>query len=304
MSLLDRRAQPNSFLDQIASLEERLMRLERYPLRDDLVPDDDDESDLGSSAGRWRDLHLSRYVKADEYFGVIGNYLALPALRGLWVGSVDASGGWVDLSGHGLDLTLNGTPRHGGDGPAPYWEYNGTTDYHEHSDDGLLDVIGTETYIVTGGQGLTLGGWFYFDSAAGSQECCITKGEGAGANTSYWLDRMVAGGGRFVVGDGAALQGPTASTAITQNTWTSLIGRFSVSDSEVSLFQNGTQYVDGTGVPASLLNTSAPLNIGSYNSGVGLFLDGKVALCFICAAALSDAVVKALYQQSRRLFSV
>ena len=56
------------------------------------------------------------------------------------------------------------------------------------------------------------------------------------------------------------------------------------------------------GVPASLFNSNAELRIGSATA---LYpLDGRASLCFLCAAYLSDATIRALFGQTRGLFRV
>ena len=45
------------------------------------------------------------------FIDALGAYLALPGLRGFWpFTSVDESGNIIDLSGHGLELAINGNP--------------------------------------------------------------------------------------------------------------------------------------------------------------------------------------------------
>jgi len=45
------------------------------------------------------------------------------------------------------------------------------------------------------------------------------------------------------------------------------------------------------------------IDIG-YDSADNSYLDGKVSLAFLCAAACTDAQIGALYQQQRALFGV
>lgn len=230
-----------------------------------------------------------------------GSFLALPGLRGLWLASsFDASGNVSDLSGQGRTLTYNGNPTFNYNGLVPYLAFDGTGDYLSRVDEAGLDILGTESYVASAAKGLTLVTWVKF-SALGSQAAVCSKGVGGGANTSFWLDKLAGDTVRFLVGDGADLQGPSSTATVGSSDWYFLCGRFTPS-SEVALFLDATKYQDTTGIPAALLNTGASLNVGSYNDSGLLALNGQVAAVGLYACTHSDTMVRTLYHQTRSLF--
>ena len=66
---------------------------------------------------------------------------------------------------------------------------------------------------------------------------------------------------------------------------------------------NGVKTTQAVGVPASIHDSTADLVIGAQHGGTNL-MDGYASMCFICAAALSDSIVGALFQQTRAMYGV
>jgi hypothetical protein len=247
----------------------------------------------------------ARYEPNFAWKSACASFLALTGLRGFWpMSSFNENGNAYDLSGQGRILTYNGNPTYNYSSLVPYIDLDGTGDYLSRLDEAGLDILGTETYVAAAVRGLTIGGWFWFDNATeAGQTVLMTKGAGGGANTSYWLARNAGGTPRFNVGDGAALQGPSSTQGTGAAVWTFLVGRF-IPSTEVALFQDNIEYTDLVGIPAALINTATDIEIGSYNAGAGLFHDGRASLCFLCAVALSDSIISALFHQTRAMFNV
>lgn len=235
-------------------------------------------------------------------------YLALPGLRGFWpMSSVDytAASRARDLSGQGYHLTDNNTPTFNFDGLAPYVEFNGTTQYLSRADGGVgnwADILGTETYIDAAIRGLTLGGWFYFDDATpATTEDCIDKRVAAAANSSYSLGRLATAQIFFNVSTGAGfVTAPGANVGADR--WVFLVGRY-IPSTSVDVFVDDDEVNTVIGVPASLVDSTAPFTIGAR--GVpSQYLDGRASMCFLCAAALSDAIILSLFEQTKAMFGV
>jgi hypothetical protein len=247
----------------------------------------------------------SFFVRSDRASTAWGNtvsaFLSLSALRGLWtLGSVDESGNAYDLSGQGRTLSYFGNPLYDYYGLAPFIELDGAGDYLARGDEAGLDIIGTESYIAN--PGLSLGGWFYFDSIA-NREGLMTKAGATAALTAYSLEHRgdLAGSPvRFTAISGATGYNATSSAATSIDTWYFTVGRF-VPGVSVDVYLNGAKDSLVAGVPASLNNVAAQFQIGARGA-TGL-LDGRASLCFLCASALSDGVIRALYHTSRALFS-
>lgn len=97
---------------------------------------------------------------------VLSMYTLLPGLRGFWPMSLfDSSGNCLDASPNAHTLTYSGNPRYCLDGLAPYLKFGGT-DYLIRADEADFDIIGTEGYVNSNLRGLTIGGWFYFETLA------------------------------------------------------------------------------------------------------------------------------------------
>jgi len=239
---------------------------------------------------------------------VVNRYLALPALRAFWpMSSVDytVANRARDIAGGAYHLTDNNTPLFNYDGLAPYVEFDGTNQYLSRPDGGVAnwaDITGTETYINAAVRGLTLGGWFYFDNATpATTEDCMDKRAAAIANSSYSLGRLATAQIFFNISTGAGfVTAPGASVG--QNTWAFLVGRF-IPSTSVDVFVNDDEVNTVVGVPAALVDSTAPFTIGARGTPAQ-YLDGRASMCFLCAAALSDAIILSLFEQTRAMYGV
>lgn len=231
----------------------------------------------------------------------------LPALRGLWLaGSADNTGAMYDRSGQGRTLTYNGNPvlaLH--NATVPYWDYDGAGDYHSRADEAGLDVLGTETYVASSLRGLTFGGWFWFNNFTGNPPIFGKYNTGANQR-SFLLFAPAANTVGVIVdslGTGAAgIKQANSAVSISTGAWHFILGRFTPS-TELAIFVNGTKTVNTTSIVASVFNGTAPLVIGS-DGGASVFMTGRCALAFLCAAALPDGLLNALFQSSRVAFGV
>lgn len=234
-----------------------------------------------------------------------GEYLAwfqnLPALRGLWAaGSADNTGAMYDRSGQQRTLTYNGNPTlniH--NSLVPYWDYDGTGDYHSRADEAGLDVLGTETVIASAIHGLTVGAWAWVDT--GGTDGIIGKWDSAGNQRSYvLLDSTTTF--RFGVSSNGTLETVVDSQARSTGAWYFLVGRFTPS-TEIAIFANGTKSVNTTSIPASVFGSTAAFEIARRTSA-GTEIDGRVSIGFLCAAALSDTLITYLWERTRGAFGV
>jgi hypothetical protein len=231
-------------------------------------------------------------------------FLALPGLRGFWpMSSFNEAGNAYDLSGQGRTLTYNGNPTYNYDGLAPYIDLDGTGDYLSRADEAGLDILGTEAYVAAAAQGLTLGGWFWVDSQD-DFDVVVSKWAGAGAR-SYQLRMGPAANAktRFIISnDGTASVecGNPPNGTLTYGEWHFIVGRF-IPSTEVAQYFDGVFYKNAASIPASVFNSAAQFVVGG-TSGGGHLMDGRASLVFLCAVSLSDAMIHALYHQTRGLF--
>lgn len=248
--------------------------------------------------------------------------LALPALRAFWpMSSVDytTASRARDVAGGAYHLSDNNTVTFGYDQLAPYAEFDGTNQYLSRADGGAAnwaDITATETYVVAAQRGLTFGGWFYFDNAAGANnEYCINKANGGvAANIAYYIQRRDAANGGVgraaVIGAGAA---PTnlisTTTALAATQWYFLVARL-VPSTSLDIYWNDENQRNllqknslVAGVSPDIQDIGAAFAIGARGDAA-LFMDGRASLCFLCAAALSDSIIGALFQNTRKAFNV
>jgi len=238
---------------------------------------------------------------------------ALTGLRGFWPMSAFASGGnCYDQSGNARTLTYNGNPYYGHGaanyGLAPYIRFDGTGDYLSRTDEAGLSITGTETYVKAGQRGLTLGGWFYPENVT-NQMSLISKWA-PGANFSYLLQIDGSAGNDptlfYISDDGTNTSSVStpATLPFVADTWQFFAGRFNDADTgaELAVWLNDTITTAAT-ARNSIADTAADFNISGHNSGTSL-LTGRASLCFLCAAALDNATVWAIYQHTRALFGV
>lgn len=250
-----------------------------------------------------------RYESGFAWRTACSMYQALTGLRGFWpMSSLLATGNAVDLSGQVRTLTYNGNPVYNFDGLAQYIRFDGTGDFLSRADEAGLDILGTETYVAAGHRGLTLGGWFRPESATVA-DSLISKW-GAAGQRSYILQLRgdVAGDPiEFIMSDdGTNVSNVQSSNGFTTNTWYFMAARFNpsppVANEELTVWLNSTRTVAAT-ARAAIFNSNAALYIGS-DVGVGNLYTGRASLCFLCAAALADATVWAIYQHTKALFKV
>lgn len=103
----------------------------------------------------------------------------------------------------------------------------------------------------------------------------------------------------YVSADGAALKIITGSTAISTGQWYHIIATFSPS-SRMSIYVNGVQdATDTTGIPSSLLNTTADWIIANRSGLPVNSADATIDEVAIYNTALSAARVLAHYQAAR-----
>lgn len=230
-------------------------------------------------------------------------FLNLPGLRGLWAaGGTGSGGGMFDRSGAGLTLTYNGNPTQNIDnGYTPYWDYDGTGDFHSRADEAAFDILGTEAFMAAAVRGLTMGLWVY-STVAGANQGLVSKWTTTGNQRSYRLVKTSADLADFSVsGSGTNEFAVTSAATLSPNEWHFLVGRYTPS-TELALWMDGVKAVNTTAIPAAIFNSTTAFEIARYNGAT--LLTGRVALAFLCGAALSDNLCQALWYRSRAVFWV
>lgn len=229
---------------------------------------------------------------------LVGEYLSLPGLVGFWPGSaMGASGQLLDLSGNGLHLTNNNNVRFSADGIVPRLGFNGTSHYFSLASTSILNIGGNEAY-VTDLSGMTLGAWVYFDTTAVATEAIVYKLNSTDRN--YFIQRRDTGVVRFGIYNSNIAYEIDSAKILPAGLWGFIAGRFKPS-AAIKVWVNDTTSENTISIPATIDKDAANFTIGA--SGVpGSYIDGRIALAFLCAAAVPDSKIMTLYHMGRRLF--
>jgi len=249
-----------------------------------------------------------RYEPNFAWKGITGLYQALPALRGFWPMSAQINAtqaAYVTDVANNFHLANPAAAQHGYDDLIPYVDFNGTTQYLFYVDNAQFDILGTETTVVAAQRGLTLGLWVKdLSAAAPDSGGLIAKSLAAGNQRSYDLMYNPANTIEFFIspdGTGTGLNGVRHTTTLTVDptVWSFLVGRFDPTG-EMAVFIDGQTDALAVGIPATIFNSTANLEIGTREATY--FTGGKFSMAFICASALSDSIITAIWQQTRAMF--
>lgn len=225
---------------------------------------------------------------------VMGLYLSLFELHGFWpFSSVDENSNAIDLSAQGRTLSAVGPPNRTAlatDLPAAV--FNGTTSYYSRASEPGL-AITTD---------LTLGGWFFWNAVPTTSVNFIGR-TGVSGSFSYGLQTSGSVIQAYVSGNGTSVTAIADSQgAALPATWYFYAMRFTHS-SELAIFVNSVKTVNTTAIPASIFAGTAAFQIGAC-SALTQFMNGRAALTFLSAGALSDGSLSRMYYYGRLLFDV
>lgn len=221
-------------------------------------------------------------------------FVRLPALMGYWpMGIRSLTGDVVEHSGTGTDLVEQGSCPVGFDGNS-YVHLGDGANYLWSSPAGQID--GSETFVSSSINGLTLGGWFLIETIPTDTVGLISRAV-APPDFGYNLGLTVDMEPRFQAsGNGSAVPFVEAS-AIPTDQWIFLAARFSPS-TELAIFVNSNKDVETVAIPAALNVSAQRFEIGRYAADDDRVVHGKVRDVFLCAAALSDETIEEVRQTS------
>lgn len=234
-----------------------------------------------------------------------GLYKNLPGLIGYWPGSMtNNNGALMDDAPNHLHMTNNNTAVLAStlQGLRPYFDYNGSSQYHSYPDDAIVDILGNETHIDN--KGLSMGAWVYPDEAgAGTTRRIIIKRSGQGAASAYAMSvnaNDFANG--FITEDTTFnIEIIISANTVNHDAW-NLVGFTFDAGSNVNVFLNGEKTAGAT-TTTLINNSSAPLTIGASGTPSEYF-DGKIARTFLCESAIPDDYMFVLYQFGKHLYNV
>ena len=185
-----------------------------------------------------------------------------------------------DLSGNGLNGSMSGITF-----TTPYFTYNGTSSQIAIADNALLEP---------GSGDWTMEVWVN-QSVAGN-DVVLGKFPAGGAQVSYSIRTSATvyyaqmGSG---IGSGATLFQSSSNQIRTIGTWYQLVYVFTnVASNTIETFVNGVSIGTVSHSLASILNSTNPLYIGSYNGGeYTQWFDGKIGITRLYDASLTASQV-------------
>lgn len=238
---------------------------------------------------------------------VTANYLNLIGLRGFWPpSSISTTPSLIDISNNHHLLTKNGTGASIAydDDVAKFIPYSNlySGQYFYLVDNAALSITGTELYIHSARRGLTIGCWLRVPVRPDEFDTGII-GKYTTGQRSYLLYRTAAGRFRFTIStNGTAVVNAESTQTISLSYWHFLVGRFNPS-TELAIFHNGYWVKNTTSIPASIYDSTARFEIGSFEAGLtSTTWTHNGSLYFITASALTDLQIENLYKSSMPLF--
>jgi hypothetical protein len=183
-----------------------------------------------------------------------------------------------DLSGNGLNGSMSGITF-----TTPYFTYNGTSSQIRVANNALLQpgsgdwTMEAWVYQTVSGTDVVLG---KFDNGGGSQDVSYSIRI---SNTTYFAQ----------YGSGTLSYADSSNYVGTLNTWYQLVYVFTnVAANTIQTYVNGTSVGTVSHSLASLLNTTNPLYIGSYNGGeYSQWFNGRIGITRLYNTALTSSQV-------------
>jgi len=221
-------------------------------------------------------------------------FVRLPGLVGYWPMGMRAAGSVTDHTGNGFTLTQTGINPVGYDGNSFSHLGNGTN--YVSNSSAQLGLSGLETWISSSIRGLTIGGWFMLDAFNPNSGGLISK-DALAPNRGYYLAASSVGAVTMSVSVNGSAQSFVTSPVVTISQWHFLVGRFTPG-TEVAVFTDGDKTTNSTAIAASCNASTGGFNIGRFNSNDTLIQHCKSRDVFVCASALSDALIEEIRNTS------
>jgi len=246
---------------------------------------------------------LKKPTTVESWEAAASVYLGLPGLRGYWpLTAINGANNYVDISGGGLTLTNTNTVYVTGDNALrSYSRFTlASSTYLNRADEAAFDITGAAEAVSAAYAGLTVGAWVNMVTLPSAYQTIASKW-GAAGTRSYLLNVNSSNRFEFAVsGNGTAAFYATSTVNAALSTWYFVAGRYQVATPEINLWVNATEYTNTTSIPASLFNGAAAFILGCTHDAL-YFLNANMCHAFLCAAALPDAVIGAIYNRTKGL---
>lgn len=215
-------------------------------------------------------------------------FIRLPGLISYYpMGIRDIAGNVRDHSGAGSTLSQVGVCPVGYDGNSFTHLGNGANYLQASTGFG---VTGLETWISSSIRGLTIGGWLMIDTSPTTQAGIFSK-DGPAPQRGYSLGLTTGDQPFFAASSTGAASVAAVGGVASIGVWHFFAGRFTPG-AEVAIFSDGDKTVNTTAVPASINVSTQAFEVGRYLNDNNRVIHGKTRDVFVCASALSDALIE------------
>ena len=200
----------------------------------------------------------------------------------------------TDLSTSGLSGTMSNITY-----TSPYFDYNGTSSQISIADNALLEP---------GSGNLTIEAWFNTTAfKTGSAGVVVGKfnNGGASSNVSYSIRTNNTGFVYAQIGNGSTVINSSNYQTVL-SVWTHVVYVYKTGVTKtLETFINGTSIGSVSHTLTSILNSTNPLYIGSYNGGeYSQYFNGKIGIVRLYKSALTSAEVLGNYHNSKGTYGL
>jgi Concanavalin A-like lectin/glucanases superfamily len=180
---------------------------------------------------------------------------------------------------------------------SPYFTYNGTSSQVTVADNALLEP---------GSGNWTMEAWAYLANTTGSK-AVLGKFNNGGASSAVSYSIRISTNSLFAqIGDGTGTYVNSTAYTMSLNTWYQVVYVWTTGATKtLQTYINGASIGTVTHTLSSILNSSNPLYIGSYNGGeYSQWMAGRIGVTRLYNTALTSSQVLENYNANRATYGL
>ena len=212
-----------------------------------------------------------------------------PKNRDCWEGGVNVKNIVLpSLTGTVDNTTASSTEFTGAITTEGYFNFDGTDDHVEYTNDAIYQITGD----------ITISGWVYLDAYDGNNDHLISK------ELSYMIkaNQNSTSVPRFQIRIGTNWHTLEGGSQLSLSTWNNMIG---IRDGDtMRMYINGADIGSTTSVSGTTVSNTNPLNIASYDGGSSYSINGRLGPCMVYNRVLSAAEVLTNYNRLKDRFGL
>jgi hypothetical protein len=180
---------------------------------------------------------------------------------------------------------------------SPYFSYNGTSSQISVADNAALEP---------GSGDWTMEAWAYLGNNSGGKVILGRFNNGGGSDDVSYCMRISGANVFAQMGDGTGSYINSTSYTMTLNTWTQITYVWkNVATNTLETYINGASIGSVNHSLGSLLNSTNPLYIGSYNGGeYSQWMNGRIGITRLYNTALTSAQVLQNYNANKSIYGL